>query len=240
MDYKISSMNILIYTNVPILFNFNRSYTNSLNLLQTKNSLKMKKYADLFKGKKKQFNFPLEQKKHTIYDNNGKAIVVADSANPIGFVSVSVGIPSVYGNMCGWFWDIKSEVNAFGIPDTTGTKMWVVVKDNKIRIYDTPFNMRLLKSIDPDCVIDMDETKYQGLEIDMDGVRIELEIDDPLSKAVGGNGKKTAELTWAWGDDGSKTKGLWRRALISHNHAPSLLKEAEKIGFSTKNVRAMP
>ena len=29
--------------------------------------------------------------------------------------------------------------------------------------------------------------------------------------------KKEKELLWAWGDDSSKTKGLWRRALIQHD-----------------------
>lgn len=37
----------------------------------------------------------------------------------------------------------------------------------------------------------------------------------------------TTELMWGWGDDASKTKGLWRRALVRHHHAPSMASKGE-------------
>ena len=117
--------------------------------------------------------------------------------------------------MPGWFWDIHSDINGFGFQDISGTKMWVVLSGRKLFIYDNPYDNILKKTIDATDIMDMVESTYDKLEIKVEGVIIKMLKSDAFGIKV------PCELMWAWGDDGSKVKVLWRRALISHHHAPA-------------------
>jgi hypothetical protein len=192
--------------------------------------IKQEKYYDLMQGKPKKFLIPLAKKTQPIYDETGTEMAVADAPDPVvGFLCVSVSIPTVYHNMCGWFWDIHDYINGYGMWDTTGTKQWVVVKDKVIRVYDNPYDNKLKKTINTTDVMGMEETTYDKLEIKVDGVKLQIEIGPD-------DARKQSEIMWAWGDDVGKIKGLWRRALISHHKAPSVLNEEVEVSKSVKVI----
>ena len=88
-------------------------------------------------------------------------------ANPQGFVSLTVGVPNILRNMCGYFWQINK-----GVFDIAGQKIWVVLYEGTINVYDNPHTRRCLYTIDTSTIVDMDETRYDGLEIQVDGVII--------------------------------------------------------------------
>ena len=135
-----------------------------------------------------------------------------------GELSVSLSIPSVYKNMCGWFWNVHPYVNGFGYDDITGDKIWVVVKNKIIRIYDSPFDMsKATMTFSTLDVLDLEETTYDKLEIKLQGVKLIVEEDDPDAVTVGAP-KIPKEYMWAWGDDAASLKGLWRRALIMNKY----------------------
>merc|ERR1711871_782650 len=163
------------------------------------------KHKEIYSGKRKSFKVPLQPIKSKVYEaNTGHELTsLAPPPNPTGFVSLSVGVPNILKNMCGFFWQINK-----GVFDVSGQKIWVVLYEGVINVYDNPHSRRCLMTIDTDTIIDMDETRYDGLEIEVDGViirRVETGIDGQ---------KRFSELLWAWGDDATQTKGLWRRALI--------------------------
>ena len=181
-------------------------------------------------GKSKNFVIPLQQKKEKIYDQTGTEMVVADAPTPVvGFICVSVKIPTIYHNMCGWFWDIHDYINSFAQWDTTGTKIWVVVKDKVIRVYDNPYDNILKKTINTTDVLGMEVAQYDKLEIKVEGVKLLVELGPE-------NARRRSELMWAWGDDSSKLKGLWKRALIAHHQAPSVLNEEIEVSKSVKVI----
>lgn len=112
-------------------------------------------------GGGRRFLLPLKQKTMPVHDNKGNLIDTGDAPNPTGFVSVSLSIPSVYKNMCGWFWNVHPYVNGFGYDDITGDKIWVVVKNKIIRIYDSPFDMsKATMTFSTLDVLDLEETTY--------------------------------------------------------------------------------
>ena len=192
------------------------------------------KYTELLKGGMRRFLIPLKQKTMPIYDNKGKEMHTGDAHNPTGWVSVSLTIPTVYNNMCGWFWNIHDYVNGFGYADITGDKIWVVVKNKIIRVYDTPYDMsKAIMTFSAYDVLDLVETTYDKLEIALQGVKLIVEEDDPIN--VGTRSPK--EYMWAWGDDAASLKGLWRRAFILNRYAPSILAEEKKVAASVKVIR---
>ena len=86
--------------------------------------------------------------------------------------------------------------------------MWVVLSEKKLFIYDNPYDSVLRKTIETNDIMDMVEMTYDKLEIKVEGVVIKT-----MKEGVFGGPKVPCELMWAWGDDGAKIKGLWRRAL---------------------------
>ena len=176
------------------------------------------KYPEAFKGCPKHFLIPLGQKMHAIYDTTGTELFCDEFSNPSGVVDVRIIVPAIASNMCGWFWEIHERLNRFGTLDTTGSKMWVVLRDKKLYLYDSPFRNVLVhkEAIDCDRVLDIQEMKYDKLDIKVQGMKLILENDDSTTLA---EGKKVIELHWAWGEDGAKIKGLWRKAMIWHPQA---------------------
>merc|ERR1712070_340088 len=131
---------------------------------------------------------------------------LAPAVNPKGFISVTIGVPNISKNMCGYFWQINR-----GVFDISAQKIWVALYKGYLNIYPNPHDRNCILSIDTKTIADMIETEYKGLEISVDGViikRVETDLEGV---------KVFSELLWAWGDDASRTKALWRNALI-HDH----------------------
>lgn len=111
--------------------------------------------------------------------------------------------------MSGWFYEINS--NFYGY---SADKMWVVLNNKKLYIYKNPFSNELKQTIDCIQIMDIVETVYTDLEIPFEGVIIRL----AKPPAIEGGPTVIGELNWAWGDDATKVKGMWRSALIRHHH----------------------
>ena len=159
-------------------------------------------------------------------DNTGNKLTLAPPPGPKGFISCTVGVKDIYKNMCGYFWQINK-----GVFDVSGQKIWVVLYEGVLNVYDSPHDRRCLYTIDCDSIVDMEEKKYEGLEIAVDGVVLRR-VSDSLEGV-----KVFSEVLWAWGDDHNKTKGLWRRALINKK-AHEALKDTPEYQASVKLSRS--
>jgi hypothetical protein len=185
--------------------------------------MQLDKHKELYAGEKRTFKLPIRGFSSTssphVFDTTGTELSLSNSPQidlPT-VVSISVHIPSIYENMCGWFYKIH-EVGFF---DTGGTKMWVVLNDKKLYIYDNPFDSICRSTLDTHDITDIEETEIDKLEIKMPGIIIKMN-----TKGV------TSELVWAYGDDAAKTKGFWRRALVRHHHAPANSSTEKAAGIS--------
>merc|ERR1711871_1529818 len=168
----------------------------------------------LYSGHKVHLTLPVKQMQHNVYDTTGTLIKLAPAPNPQGHLSMSVNIPSIYHNMCGWFFDIKTGL----LGNIYGEKIWVVLEDRKVRVFKNPYDQEIKEMIDTEHIVDIEEVTYDKMEIAVDGLAVKM-IKPAQTK---GGLDVSCEKMWAWGDDASKIKGLWRRALINHHHAPSL------------------
>ena len=132
---------------------------------------------------------------HVVHDTTGTKVNIS-SGNPQGFITLSVNIPSIYQNMCGWFWDIKDDFYL----GTTGEKMWVVLNNTELYCDGNPYDSVLKKIVDCKQITDIVESSYDKMEIKVEGLIIKLFKEE---KGI----KKYSELMWAWGEDASKIKG---------------------------------
>ena len=153
--------------------------------------------SNLTSGCSYEFSMDLTSPKIPIYDSNG---ILISSANdkPSGSISFSIQMPSVFQNMCGWFYDIKSSF--FGV--ISGERMWVVLNRGFIYCYDSPFEGHLQQVIECSKITVIEEVVYDKLEITLQGLTLNL--------------SDGAKFVWGWGDDAKKAKGLWRQALCAH------------------------
>ena len=73
--------------------------------------LDLEQHKELYSGIKKRFKLPLAQCPYDVYDTTGTkmSLSVSSKRQPQGFLSVRVGIPSIYQNMCG-----KYSLHAYG------------------------------------------------------------------------------------------------------------------------------
>ena len=92
--------------------------------------LSVAQMQQLYSGKKLHISLPIQQLQHVVYDTSGGALKLSPAPSPMGWLSLSVNIPSIYENMCGWFWDIKS--NMLGV--IYGEKVWVVLHEQRVRL----------------------------------------------------------------------------------------------------------
>jgi hypothetical protein len=154
--------------------------------------IEIKNHPDLYLGHEKEFNLPLHSAIHPVYNKDGTIIEVPD-VDSQGSLTFCINIPSIYNNMCGWWFDIR--VNLF---DVSGEKIWVVLHDNIFYVYDSPLENVLYRSVDGASIVSLKRTKYK-LELEMECIELTL---------TGGE-----FIRWAWGNDKSKYRGLWIRAL---------------------------
>jgi len=57
-----------------------------------------------------------------------------------GFIAISIAVPSIYENMCGFFYDIKTSAYSGIYYD----KIWVVLDAKKLYCYSDQFSTELL------------------------------------------------------------------------------------------------
>jgi hypothetical protein len=128
--------------------------------------------------------------------------------------------------MCGGFYQIDT-----GVFDIVAKKIWVVLYDGWLNVHPSPHDRTLIASYDTSKIVDMRETEYDKIEITLTGVLItSVNVDEKT-------GLKTfSTLMWAWGDDATKVKGAWRRALINKETHAELKDEADAHITSMKGL----
>merc|ERR1711871_1610140 len=92
----------------------------------------------------------------------------------------------------------------------------------KLYLYDNPFRNVLIHkdAIDCDRVLDIQEMKYEKLDLNVQGMKIILDNVNPTYQET--DTSNITELYWAWGEHAAKFKGLWRKAIIWHQQAEEM------------------
>jgi len=160
----------------------------------------LSEYKKLSDGKTHQLKLPLKAPTTQIYDAKGNKLTCSTDIQPQGEIEFDLTIPSIYDNMCGTFWNIVE-----GYFDVDGNKMWVVMEGDLMSCWDTPFQNELFFTVDSKTVANLEEAVYDKLACKsvMHGVAISR--------------TNLSSLYWAWGDDSSSIRGLWRRAFKRHH-----------------------
>jgi hypothetical protein len=135
---------------------------------------------------------------HKVFNETGSEIVVPD-IEPHGTISISIGIPSIYLNMCGAMYDIQT--NLIGV--VSGEAMWIVLCQDTLYCYDNQYEQVLHRRIARSEIVSVTEIEIKKLEITMPGIHLRLRSGELLE--------------WAWGNDARSTKGMWIRALGINN-----------------------
>ena len=175
--------------------------------------LNMYEHPSLYQdGAPVKVTIPVELPKYPIYNNKGELMSITPVSAPQGHITISCRVPSIYSNMCGWFTDIRA--NFFGA--IGGEKMWCVLCEGNIYCYDSPFEGTLKYNFSSKEISDIREEMCDQLEIPIECLKVVLSPTETTPIAQ--------ELTWAWANDSSKIKALWRLALVK-NHGSSIVSE---------------
>merc|ERR1711871_58962 len=157
-----------------------------------------------------------------LFDSKGNEIKnTKDCDTACGTLSVAIRFPPVYSNMCGWFFNIKTSSGYFGT-NVNGEKIWVVLKDDVLNVYLTPFDISVISQLKLREIGDLKEKVFDNMEggLIMHGMNFVMKP-----------GITPTDIFWAWGDDGGELKGIWTSVFGKHlrlNHA---------IAMSTKTRR---
>jgi hypothetical protein len=133
---------------------------------------------------------------HKVFNETGSEIVVPD-IEPHGTISISIGIPSIYLNMCGAMYDIQT--NLIGV--VSGEAMWVALCQDTLYCYDNQYEQVLHRRIARSEIVSVTEIEIKKLEITIPGIHLRLRSGELLE--------------WAWGNDARSTKGMWIRAFTT-------------------------
>jgi hypothetical protein len=168
----------------------------------------IEKHPQLYFGEVLAIRIPINPPIHAIYSRTGEKLEKPAQIGQ-GSFNLSVHVPSIFSNMCGWFSRINT--NLFG--DVYGKKMWVILDAGVLYCYDSQFENYLIEQFSCNELADMEEIMCHKLEIAIEAISITFKPVEP--EIIGRN------MLWAWGSDVGQIKGLWRRALIK-NHGSGI------------------
>ena len=98
-----------------------------------------------------------------------------------GQLEVRIHIPPIYSNMCGWFYEIRTDF----FQNVSGVKIWVVLNNDDITCYESPFDSSPVGGFSCQDISKLTQKKFDVTEIKMKGVEIQF--------------KSGNQLYWAWG-----------------------------------------
>jgi hypothetical protein len=153
------------------------------------------KVQSIFLGERAEMCLPIRTASMDVFDTFGRALSIPD-AECRGEIKLSIELPSVNMNICGWFVDIKK--NFIGVQSQE--KIYITLLENEISCFESPHQSHLIR------------------KIFLSDIRICKEVD------IDGGGSKTSKgleltlsdrevLIWEWGDDSRMCKGIWKCAL---------------------------
>merc|ERR1711871_1090872 len=157
-----------------------------------------------------------------VFDSKGNEIKnLKDCETACGTLSVSINFPPVRNNLCGWFFDIKTSSGYFGT-NVNGEKIWVVLKNDILNIYLTPFDISVIGQLKLHDIADLKEKVFDNMEggLTMHGMNFVMKP-----------GVTPSDEFWAWADDGGELKGLWTAVFSKHlhlNHAIAMSTKTRK------------
>ncbi len=164
---------------------------------------------------------------YPIYTEDGSQLSISSpgaSSLPLdAYMRVSMHVPLIFGNMCGWFKQVEKDI--FG--NVVGKDIYVTLCDGVINCYDDDKKKNLHRSISCRDVQALEEFMYDQLEIPFEAISIRLRPSDMLSLKDAGSGDTDdfikargllvpgEELVWGWANDTMICKQHWRKALIN-------------------------
>merc|ERR1711871_1508733 len=157
-----------------------------------------------------------------VFDSKGNEVKnLKDCETACGTLSVSINFPPVQNNLCGWFFDIKTSSGYFGT-NVNGEKIWVVLKNDVLNIYSTPFDISVVGQLKLHDIADLKEKVFDNMEggLIMHGMNFVMKP-----------GVTPSDEFWAWADDGGELKGLWTAVFSKHlhlNHAIAMSTKTRK------------
>ena len=175
-------------------------------------------YPGLYSHKSVEVSVPVQFASQKVYSSTGDEIQIPYVENS-GSVIVNINIPSIFLNMCGWFYNITTTF--YGT--ITLDKIWVVLCNYKFYCYDTPYERVEHMIFDVNHITSIEEVIYDKMELPLRGLEIKLST-----------GKI---LTWAWASDELSIKGLWYRALenkLNHITIKKFLKVKKNFPINKK------
>ena len=169
-------------------------------------------------GETVEFDLSLAAAMYEVYNSKGELVPVTPAeAAPRGSLQFSLRIPSVFKNICGAFFDIRT--SSWGAVE--GVKVWVMLCGESLFIFDSPYEAELLRKLDLELIESIEEVIYDKLEIALEGLEFKL--------------SQGLNLMLAWGSDSSALQGLWKRALVDASRNKS-----SWIAHRRMSMKAMP
>jgi len=178
-------------------------------------------YPELYRHKSVEVSVPVQFATQKVFSSTGDEIQIPYIENG-GSVIVNINIPSIFLNMCGWFYDITTTF--YGT--ITWDKIWVILCNYKFYCYDTPYERVEHMIFDVNHIISIEEVNYDKMKLPLRGLEIKLSSGKILS--------------WAWASYEMSIKGLWYRALenkLNQIAIKKFLKEKNKSYFPTNKKR---
>ena len=145
--------------------------------------VELNKYASLYNNEIVQLSIELQAATLTVH-GTARNLFQANNLKQRGLISFSLQIPSIYGNLCGFFVDLEPDVPS---------KIWVCL------LHDVLY----FDGIRLECkdIIDINEIEVDDPDFALGGIRIQTFSG-------------SQDLLFAWCEDTAKCKGMWHRALL--------------------------
>jgi len=156
---------------------------------------------DVLPGEICRIEVPLSGTAHfSMFDVEGKAEYTPPPRPNEGVLSLEVSMPSQFTSLCGSFFEITKNLFGVLIPQS----IWVIYHRSKLHIYTSRLagESGYLRTID--CSKIASVKKYTTVASAMTQVKSDGRIQ--LNFAV-------ESITWAWGDDTNRNRGMWLRCI---------------------------
>ena len=140
----------------------------------------------------------LQEASMTVHGIEGDLFQSNNFANR-GHINLSLHIPSIFGNICGWFWDLEPE---------EPIKIWVCLIHQRLYFDSRSLDCAMITGV---YEIEIDDPVFAN-----GGIRIQT--------STGAD-----NLLWGWCEDSAKIKGMWHRAVLDRSKLKSIVKSVESM-----------
>jgi hypothetical protein len=160
-------------------------------------TIDISEHRNVYDGKSVSLTKQLLIATRDVYDIEGNKITVPDiDESNKSTIQVKVSVPDNLRNMCGWFFEVKS--NLFNI--LRKEKVYIVLYEGTLTCYESPQRVAVLKKIDCQQIKSVSHLRNDRLDAD----------DYPVLEIVLTNEEA---LMFVYGSDSKNACGLWKHSL---------------------------